>query len=133
MLSTKSLRKKNHDFLYISVMTLDKLLDHSLSKPDVEETFPFGPDVLVLKVHGKVFLLINLNMHPIQFNAKCDPDRTILLREEYASIIPGYHMNKKHWNTIVLDGTIHNSLIFELVDHSYDLVKGNTRKRKNTK
>ena len=114
-------------------MTLDKLLDHSLSKPDVEESFPFGPDVLVLKLHGKVFLLIPLNNYPIQFNAKCDPERAILLREEYASIIPGYHMNKKHWNTIILDGTIPNSLIFELVDHSYDLVKSNPRKRNNVK
>lgn len=113
-------------------MTLDRLLDHCLSKPDAEETFPFGPDVLVLKVHGKVFLLIPLNNHPIQFNVKCDPERAILLREEYASITPGYHMNKKHWNTIILDGTIPNSLILELVDHSYDLVKGNIRKRKNT-
>ena len=111
-------------------MTLDRLLDHSLSKQEVEETFPFGPDVLVLKVRQKVFLLIPLNSHPIQFNAKCDPERAILLREEYASIIPGYHMNKKHWNTMILDGTIPSSLILELVDHSYDLVLDTTTKKK---
>jgi predicted DNA-binding protein (MmcQ/YjbR family) len=103
-------------------MTIDRLLDHSLSKPDVEESFPFGPDVLVLKVKGKVFLLISLNSYPIQFNVKCEPERAILLREEYASIIPGYHMNKKHWNTIILDGSLPSSLILELIDHSYDLV-----------
>jgi len=117
--------------MYFRIMTLDRLLDHSLSKQNVEETFPFGPDVLVLKVHGKVFLLIPLNVHPIQFNAKCDPERALLLREEYASIIPGYHMNKKHWNTIILDGTIPSSLIFELVDHSYDLVSDSASKKKS--
>jgi predicted DNA-binding protein (MmcQ/YjbR family) len=103
-------------------MNMDRLLDHSLSKPDVEETFPFGPDVLVLKVKGKVFLLIPLNSHPVQFNVKCDPERAIMLREEYNSITPGFHMNKKHWNTIILDGTIPTSLILELIDHSYNLV-----------
>ena len=111
-------------------MTLDRLLDHSLSKPEVEETFPFGPDVLVLKVNGKIFLLIPLNSYPIQFNAKCDPERAILLREEYASIIPGYHMNKKHWNTIILDETIPSSLILDMIDHSYDLVSDSALKKK---
>jgi predicted DNA-binding protein (MmcQ/YjbR family) len=103
-------------------MTLDQLLDHSLAKSDTEASFPFGPDVLVLKVKGKVFLLIPLNAHPLQFNVKCNPDRAIELREEYASIIPGYHMNKKHWNTIILDGTVPSRLIYELIDHSYELV-----------
>jgi len=83
-----------------------------------------------LKVRGKVFLLIPLNTYPIQFNAKCDPERAIMLREEYASVIPGYHMNKKHWNTIILDGTIPSSLVLELVDHSYDLVSDTTTKKK---
>lgn len=115
--------------MYISIMTLDRLLDYSLSKPDVEETFPFGPDVLVLKVKGKVFLLIPLNRYPVQFNAKCDPERATLLREEYASILPGYHMNKKHWNTLILDGTIPSSLILELVDHSYELVSDTNKKK----
>ena len=104
-------------------MMLDQLLDYSLSKADAEEGFPFGPDVLVLKVKGKVFLLISLNKEPIQFNVKCDPERAVELREEYASIIPGYHMNKKHWNTILLDGTVPSKLIYELIDHSYELVK----------
>jgi predicted DNA-binding protein (MmcQ/YjbR family) len=112
-------------------MTLDQLLDHSLSKPDVEESFPFGPDVLVLKVKGKVFLLIPLNTDPLQFNVKCNPDRSIELREEYASIIPGYHMNKKHWNTIILDGTVTSKLIYELIDHSYQLVLAGKIDRSN--
>jgi predicted DNA-binding protein (MmcQ/YjbR family) len=103
-------------------MTLDQLLEHSLTKPDVEESFPFGPEVLVLKVKGKVFLLISLNTDPLQFNVKCNPERALQLRDEYISIIPGYHMNKKHWNTIILDGTVPSSLIYELIDHSYALV-----------
>ncbi|MFN5335180.1 MAG: MmcQ/YjbR family DNA-binding protein [Bacteroidota bacterium] len=103
-------------------MTLDQLLEHSLTKPDVEESFPFGPEVLVLKVKGKVFLLIPLNTDPLQFNVKCNPERALQLRDEYISIIPGYHMNKKHWNTIILDGTVPSSLIYELIDHSYALV-----------
>ena len=103
-------------------MTLDQLLDHSLAKDEVEESFPFGPDVLVLKVRGKVFLLISLDKDPLQFNAKCNPERAIELRETYASITPGYHMNKKHWNTIILDGTVPSRLIYELIDHSYELV-----------
>lgn len=104
-------------------MTLDQLLDYSLNKPNVEEDFPFGPDVLVLKSKGKIFLLISLNKDPIQFNVKCDPERAVELREQYASIIPGYHMNKKHWNTILIDGTVPSKLIYELIDHSYELVK----------
>jgi predicted DNA-binding protein (MmcQ/YjbR family) len=103
-------------------MTLDQLLEHSLTKPDVEESFPFGPEVLVLKVKGKVFLLIPLNTDPLQFNVKCNPERALQLRDEYIAIIPGYHMNKKHWNTIILDGTVPSSLIYELIDHSYALV-----------
>ena len=103
-------------------MTLDQLLEHSLTKPHVEESFPFGPEVLVLKVKGKVFLLIPLNTDPLQFNVKCNPERALQLRDEYIAIIPGYHMNKKHWNTIILDGTVPSSLIYELIDHSYALV-----------
>jgi predicted DNA-binding protein (MmcQ/YjbR family) len=109
-------------------MTIDQLLEHSLAKPDIEESFPFGEDVLVLKVRGKVFLLINLNNYPLQFNVKCDPERAVELREAFNSIIPGYHMNKKHWNTIILDGTVPSSLIFELIDHSYTLVSTKSKK-----
>ena len=103
-------------------MTLDQLLDYCLAKNDVESSFPFGPEVLVLKVKGKVFLLVPLNSYPLQFNVKCDPERALMLREEYASIIPGYHMNKKHWNTIILDGTVPVRLILEMINHSYELI-----------
>ena len=110
-------------------MTLDQLLEHSLTKPHVEESFPFGPDVLVLKVKGKVFLLIPLNTDPLQCNVKCDPERAIELREEYASIIPGYHMNKKHWNTIICDGSVSQNHIKEWIDDSYNLVVSSLTKK----
>lgn len=112
-------------------MPLDLIRDHALAKADVEETLPFGPDVLVFKVSGKIFLLIPLDSHPLQFNAKCDPERALELRESYPSIRPGYHMNKVHWNTILLDGTVPITLVRELIDHSYELVRPKARRKKN--
>jgi predicted DNA-binding protein (MmcQ/YjbR family) len=109
-------------------MTLGELLDYALSKPETEETLPFGPDVLVLKTNGKMFLLVPLEVDPLRFNAKCDPERAVLLREEYVGILPGYHMDKKHWNTVLLDGSIPTSLVRELIDHSYELVRGSSKK-----
>ena len=106
-------------------MTLSQLLDYSLAKPDVEESLPFGPDVLVLKSNGKMFLLIPLDADPLRFNAKCDPDRAVQLREEYTGILPGYHMNKKYWNTVLLDGSVPGVLVRELIDHSYELIRTN--------
>ncbi|MDB5209509.1 MAG: hypothetical protein JWQ30_336, partial [Sediminibacterium sp.] len=77
-------------------MNIEQLQEYCLQKADVEETLPFGPDTLVYKVNGKVFLLTGLESHPLQFNVKCDPDRAIELREEYPEhVLPGYHMNKK--------------------------------------
>ena len=67
-------------------------------------------------------MLVGLESHPLQFNAKCDPDRAIELREEFSCIIPGYHMNKKHWNSVIVDGTLTNKQLRELIDHSYELV-----------
>lgn len=110
-------------------MTLGDLIDYAMAKPETEETLPFGPDVLVLKTNGKVFLLIPLNSNPIQFNAKCDPERAIMLRESYEAILPGYHMNKKHWNTVLLDGTLPLQLVRELIDHSYELVRPRPKKK----
>lgn len=104
-------------------MTLDQLLTYALTKPGTEETLPFGPEALVLKVAGKMWLLIALDSKPLQLNAKCDPERATELRARYpAHILPGYHMSKKHWNTLILDGTLPNSLVTELLDHSYQLV-----------
>jgi predicted DNA-binding protein (MmcQ/YjbR family) len=110
-------------------MNIEQLQEYCLQKPDVEETLPFGPDTLVYKVNGKVFLLTGLESHPLQFNVKCDPDRAIDLREEYPEhVLPGYHMNKKHWNTIIADGTIPLKMIREFIDHSYELVRAKKKR-----
>ena len=103
-------------------MDLEQLREYALSKPDVEETFPFGPDTLVYKIDGKMFLLTGFDSIPLQYNVKCDPDLALELREQYAAIIPGWHMNKKHWNTVIIDGSISNKRLQELIDHSYQLV-----------
>jgi predicted DNA-binding protein (MmcQ/YjbR family) len=77
---------------------------------------------LVYKVNGKAFLLVGLDDEQLSFNVKCDPDKAIELREEYACVLPGYHMNKKHWNTIVVDGTVSTKQLKEWIDWSYELV-----------
>ena len=106
-------------------MDIEQLRDYCLSLKDVEETLPFGPDTLVFKVNNKVFLLTGLDSHPLRFNVKCNPDKAIELREEYPdAVLPGFHMNKKHWNTIVIDGTLSLKLIKEFINDSYHLVKG---------
>lgn len=105
-------------------MNIETLREYCLSKPGAEETLPFGPDTLVFKVHNKIFLLAGLDSQPLQFNVKCDPDKAIELREEYPCVQPGYHMNKKHWNTIVVDGSVSSKLLKGWIDHSYDLVGG---------
>lgn len=104
-------------------MNAEELRDYVLQKPAVTEGFPFGEDTLVFKVKDKVFLLVGLDASPLQFNVKCDPDKAIELREEYPmAVLPGYHMNKKHWNTIIVDGTLTNRQLKEMLDHSYALV-----------
>ena len=102
-------------------MNIEVLRDYCLSKKGVEETTPFGDDVLVYKVMGKMFALTSME-DPNSVNLKCDPDYAIELREQFSEIQPGYHMSKKHWNTISYDGAVDDNLILILVDHSYDLV-----------
>lgn len=114
-------------------MNIETLRTYCLSKPKVEETFPFGPDVLVYKVSGKIFLLLSLNDQPLQFNVKCDPELAIQLREEFSCVIPGYHMNKKHWNTIVVDGSAPAKRLKEWIDHSYELVATALPKKRRPK
>lgn len=111
-------------------MNLEELRTYCLSKPGTEETLPFGPDTLVFKVRGKVYLLVGLDEEDLRFNVKCDPDIAEELRAEYACVLPGYHMNKKHWNTIVVDGSVPRSLIQAWIDHSYALVSGALQKQK---
>lgn len=100
---------------------VESFREYCIRKPFVSESFPFGEDTLVFKVGSKMFSLLNLS-NPASANLKCNPERAIELREEYESITPGYHMNKQHWNTIQIDGTLPNELIMELIDHSYKLV-----------
>lgn len=102
-------------------MNTEELRDYCLQKPFVEEGLPFGEDTLVFKVGGKIFLLTSLNQGN-RFNAKCDPERAIELREQFAEVQPGYHMNKVHWNTIFMDGALTRKQLHELIDHSYDLI-----------
>ena len=105
-------------------MNIEELREYCLTKDDVEETLPFGPDTLVFKVNNKMFLLVSLDTHPLQFNTKCEPDKAIELREEYPqSILPGYHMNKIHWNTIIVDGVLSKKQLKEFIDDSYQLVR----------
>ena len=103
-------------------MNAEEIREYALLKDGVEEGFPFGEETLVFKANGKIFLLVSLYAHPLQFNVKCDPERAIELREEYACIIPGYHMNKRHWNTVIVDKTLSSKQLKELIDHSYSLV-----------
>jgi len=109
-------------------MYLADVIEYYMSLREVEETTPFGPDVLVYKVCGKMFATAAPDDVPARINLKCDPDRAVELRDEYGSIIPGYHMNKKHWNTLVLDGEVPAPLVVELIKHSYELVVRSLKK-----
>jgi len=104
-------------------MNIEELRDFVLSLKNVEEGFPFGEDTLVFKINKKVFLLVSLSSVPLQFNVKCDPDRAIELREEYSCILPGYHMNKKHWNTVIVDGTLSTLQLKNFIKDSYQLAQ----------
>ena len=110
-------------------MNVEDIRQYAIQMPLVTEGFPFGEDTLVFKVNGKVFLLLALDASPVQFNVKCDPEKAIELRETYPeTVLPGYHMNKKHWNTVVVDGTLSNKQLKEMIEHSYGLVNGAKKK-----
>ncbi len=111
-------------------MDIEMLREYCLSFDEVSEEFPFGNDTLVFKVMGKIFLLAGLDNTPLQFNVKCNPEKAIELREQYESVQPGYHMNKKHWNTVILDGIIPPQLVREMIRDSYDLVYASIPKSK---
>jgi predicted DNA-binding protein (MmcQ/YjbR family) len=111
-------------------MDIEAIRDYCLAKPQTEETLPFGPDLLVFKTSGKAFLLLTLDTETLRFNVKCNPDLAEELRANYPSVQPGYHMNKKHWNTIFVDGSIPWKTILEWIDHSYQLVHQPTSAKK---
>ncbi len=100
------------------------------AKPGVEASFPFNETTLVFKVMGKMFALGPLDANPFRINLKCDPERAVELREEYPTILPGYHMNKQHWITLVLDGSLPNALVIDLINHSYELIVSSLPKKK---
>jgi predicted DNA-binding protein (MmcQ/YjbR family) len=103
-------------------MDIEQLREYCLSKKETAEGFPFGDDTLVFKVKGKIFLIVSLNRPQLQFNVKCEPEKAIELREQHDAIQPGYHMNKKLWNTIIVDGSVPQKLIKQMIDDSYILI-----------
>lgn len=104
-------------------MNIEELREYCIKKENVEETFPFDQETLVFKVDGKMFLLCGINEYPVQFNVKCDPELAVELRAEHTCVLPGYHMNKKHWNTVVCDGSVSKKIVFQWIDNSYELVR----------
>ena len=103
-------------------MDVETFREYCLSKPHATEGTPFGEDVLVFKVGGKMFALVALDEIPPRANLKCDPDLALDLRDRYQQVRPGYHMNKKHWNTIEIESGIPTAELRKLIDHSYELV-----------
>ncbi|MEN9338769.1 MAG: hypothetical protein RIQ62_81 [Bacteroidota bacterium] len=111
-------------------MHLEAIRDYALSFDEVEESTPFGPNVAVYKVNHRIFLLLPLDTADTQFNVKCNPEKAIQLREEYPyAVLPGYHMNKKHWNTVIVNGDLTTTQLQSFISDSYALVKGKTRKK----
>jgi predicted DNA-binding protein (MmcQ/YjbR family) len=99
-----------------------ELRDHCLSFPGAEETFPFGVETSVFKVGGKMFALSQLAADSLRVSLKCEPQLAEELREAHAAVIPGYHLNKRHWNTVIIDGSLPDDTIRDMVEDSYDLV-----------
>ncbi len=104
------------------MLQICNLKNYCCGKVGTMEDFPFGPEVAVFKVCGKMFALLPVDTNPPRISLKCEPDLAILLRDKYDAFIPGYHLNKRHWNTVTADGSIDDAEIFKLIDHSYDLV-----------
>lgn len=112
-------------------MNIEELREYCLSKKAVTESFPFDQDTLVFKVIEKMFLLTNINQE-LRINVKCDPEKCIELREMHSSVLPGFHMNKKYWNTVVIDGSVSDRKLEEWIDDSYDqVVEKMTKKKQN--
>ena len=102
-------------------MNIEELREYCLQKPDASEGLPFGEDTLVFKTGGKIFLLVGLK-EANRFNVKCDPELAVELREEYEEVQPGYHMNKKMWNTVYMDGSLTTKQLHKMIDHSHEQV-----------
>ena len=103
-------------------MRPDQLRGHCLSFTGAVETFPFGTDTSVFKVEGKMFALSGLGQVPLRVSLKCEPDLAERLRAAHSAVLPGYHLNKRHWNTVILDGSLPDQTIADMIEDSYDLV-----------
>ena len=108
--------------------TFAEIYDCCMALKGTEETFPFDEETLVFKVAGKMFALCGVDTNPPRVNVKCDPERAITLREEHDAITPGYHMNKKHWNTVFSDGQLTNKMLREQIDNSYEMIAASVKK-----
>lgn len=114
-------------------MNVEDIRNFCLNKRGVSECFPFDNDTLVFKVLDKMFLLMSLEKHPVSINVKCIPEKAIQLREEYPlNVLPGYHMNKVHWNTVIIDDELSATLVKEFIDLSYELVSKSLPKSKQS-
>ena len=100
----------------------DRVIAECAAKPGSAEDYPFGDDVAVFKVAGKMFALVSLNDSPGRASLKCDPDLAVVLRGRFPAVTPGYHLSKRHWNTVELDGSLPSGELLDLIDHSYDLI-----------
>jgi len=109
-------------------MNIEELREFCIRKKGVAESFPFDETTLVFKVMGKIFALTDTE-DDFSINLKCDPEKAIELRERYTAVQPGYHMNKKHWNTIYIDGSVNDDLLCEWISHSYELVVDSLTKK----
>jgi predicted DNA-binding protein (MmcQ/YjbR family) len=109
------------------MQTYEELISYLDAKAGSSRHFPFGPDALVYKARDKIFAIMAWQSEPIRLSLKCEPMLAIALRQEYTSVIPGYHLNKKHWNTLICDGSIPDRVLYDLIDHSYELI---TKQRK---
>jgi predicted DNA-binding protein (MmcQ/YjbR family) len=103
-------------------MNAEQLRDYCLSLLGTDEQFPFGPETSVFKVAGKIFALSRLSQHPLRVSLKCDPSLAEELRKAHPTVIPGYHLNKRHWNTVIIDGSLSDEIISDMIEDSYDLI-----------
>lgn len=109
-------------------MNVEEIYEFVINKPNVIACFPFGKETLVFKVNNKIFLLVALDETPLKINVKCNPENAIFLREKYPNtILPGYHMNKKHWNTVIINGEITTTNIKVFINDSYNLVNAKSK------
>ncbi|TXD41177.1 MmcQ/YjbR family DNA-binding protein [Lujinxingia vulgaris] len=109
-------------------MDIWQVHDYAAALPEVSEDFPFDEHTLVMRVMGKIFLLMNVQKEPARVNLKCEPERAIELRARYEAVLPGYHMNKRHWNTVMLGQDVRPELMRELIEHSYERVVAGLKK-----